>query len=240
MDTVADLAARDLVARDRRRDRPALRAAGRELDYRRLSAQACKAGNYLRHHGVAAGRPVVVADDPVPQVLLTVLGAAQLGATVHVGLDREAVDDARVVVVPVERVEHVEVGPGTRLVAYGGDPGSPTVEHWEAGVWSENPTSAPTEATSGDPVLSTAEGDVSHRDLLATADWVVDRLGIGPGDEVELRGSLRDPRAVAAGVVAPLSAGAVAVLAPAAPEDDTDHGAVRVGDETLHLEGIPL
>lgn len=235
METVADL-----VARDRRRDRPALRAAGRELDYRRLVARACKAGNYLRHHGVAAGRPVVVADDHAPQVVLTVLGAAQLGAAVHVGLDRGFVDDARVVVVPVERVEDVEVGAATQLVAYGGDPGSPTVEHWEAGVWSENPTSAPGEATPDDAVLSTADSDVSHRDLLATAEWVVDRLEIESGDEVELRGSLRDPRAVAAGVVAPLSVWAVAVLAPTTPEDDAAHRTVRVGDETLPLDDIPL
>lgn len=240
METVADL-----VARDRRSDRPALRAAGRELDYRRLCDQACKAGNYLRHHGVAAGRPVVVADAPAPQVVLTVLGAAQLGASVHVGLDPAAVATARVVVVPVDRVADVEAGPGTKLVAFGGDPDSPTVDHWEAGVWSENPASAPSEATPDDPMLSTTDGEVSHRELLRAADRVVDRLGIGVGDEVELRGSLRDPSAVAAGVVGPLSAGAIAILGSEGPADegkpdaDDDAGRIHVGGETLSLDHVP-
>jgi hypothetical protein len=72
------------------------------------------------------------------------------------------------------------------------------------------------------------DGDVSHRALLDAAASVVDEHGLGPDDEVVLRGDLADSRALAAGVVAPLAAGATAVLAG---EETGDSETAVAGDD---------
>lgn len=211
----------DLVARDRRTDATALRALGgerdRSYDYRNLCTTAHKAANFLRHLGVRGGAAatdpgrgtVAVAPDPAPEPLLTVLGTAALGGVAR--FDPRSDAAARAVVVHVDDVERHDPPPGTKLVAYGGDPADPSVEHWEEGVWSENPAAPPAAVDPGDPVLG-ADRTYTHAELLAAARTVVDRLSLAPGDEVAVRSSLADPRTVAAGVVAPLLVGGAVVL----------------------------
>lgn len=233
----------DLVARERRAGAPALRsfAAGdeRTLRYRDCVTTAAKAGNVLRHLGVrgrgavdAAPAPddrtdapapwlVAVAPDLRPEPLLAFLGAAAVGAVVRVDPDAGAV---RVCVVSADEQGAYGSPPGTTLVVYGGDPAASGTVHWESEVWSENPATPPVDVGPDDPAV-VADRHHTHAELLAAARTVVDRLDLAPGDGVALRASLADPRAVAAGVLAPLLAGGVVVL-----PDGEPRAGVAVGD----------
>jgi hypothetical protein len=218
----------DLLARDRRsRDAALVTPDGRERTYRDLITNAYKAANVLRYLGAREGSTVAVEPAPGFHTTLAFLGAAGLGAPVRfdpaAGIER----GDRVVLVDVADEPTTEPAPGTSLVAFGGPPERPETTHWEQELWSENPGMPPSEIGPDDPVLrgagrdeSEGTGDVTHRELLDAAAAVVDEHGLESGDEVVLRGGLANPRALAAGVVAPLAAGATAVLASDSAERD--------------------
>ncbi|WP_049936648.1 acyl-CoA synthetase family protein [Haloplanus natans] len=228
----------DLVARDRRSDAVALRvdATGREISYRDFCTTAWKAGHALSHCGVHPGARVALAPDPAPQPLSTLFGAACLGA--RVTFDAEAA--ARAVLVPADRECDLERRPGRAVVVYGDAPEDPGITHWERTVWSENPVRPPGERDADEVVLDGAEprsasnrtqsgnpGSTAytHREVLAAAARVVDVAGLDADTSVGLRAPLTDPRAVVAGVVAPLSVGGTVVLPEGASDAD-----VFVGD----------
>jgi hypothetical protein len=213
----------DLVGRDRRSDRPALRIADRDRThtYRDFCTTAWKAGHALRHLGVHEGSRVALAPDPTPQVLWTVFGAASLGARVTF----DVTADTRVAVVPVDRES--EVADGRSVVVYGGAPTAATTTHWEGVVWSENPAMPPTTPSPSDPVLDADGRSFTHGDLYGGAETVVADAGLDSGTGVALRASLADPRAVVAGVLAPLLAGGTVVVPG---ETDGAVADVAVGD----------
>lgn len=211
-----------LVGRDRRSDRPAFRlvARGRTYSYREFCTTAWKAAHALRHLGVHEGSRVALAPDPDPQIVWSWFGGALLGAR----LTFDVLADARVVVVPAAR--EGEVGDGRSVVVYGDAPDATTTTHWEAVVWSENPAMPPTEPSAPDPLLDADGRSFTHRDLHSGAEEVVDEAGLDGGTSVALRASLADPRAVVAGVIAPLVAGGTVVV-PDGPDAVAD---VAVGD----------
>jgi hypothetical protein len=220
---------RGLLARDRRNDRPALRTPGdpnQEYDYHRLLTNAWKTGNFLSHCGVRRGRTVGIAGRQ-PAAVLAVLGTASLGGIAQ--FDPPTSIEARAVVAPTDVIEDFELPPGGTRVGYGDPPDDPSTMHFERDVWSENPTLAPADVAADDPVLATAESSLSHTELLAAAERVVERTGLTPGDAVAVRASLALPGTVAAGLVAPLLAGATVVF----PEDET------VGDIAIATEDAP-
>ncbi|GAA0219503.1 AMP-binding protein [Halobaculum roseum] len=241
----------DLVDRERRSERPALHAAAldRTYSYFDLCNTAAKAGNVLSHVGVREGDRLVVDADPHPQAVFTFLGAALLGAVTEFASDIDPECDARAVVVPVEREGEFDLPGGSKLVAFGGDPDRPGTTHWEGEVWSENPAFPPTFHDPADPVLRGRVGDAagdaageratdddraySHADLLAAAGEAVDALDLDADSRVAVRAPLSDPRAVAAGVLAPLVAGgAIALPNGDAPFDATATVvAARGGDD---------
>jgi len=201
----------ECVTRDRRSDAPALRAGSREFDYRRFCTTAWKAGNLLRNEGVRSGMAVAVADDPAPQAVLSFYGAALLGATV--GFGPGALDDGtKALVVPTADLGGHEAGPRTRRVGYGAEPSDPSVAYFERDVWSENPTEPPDRVESDDPLLRTADRAWSHEEVLGGARTAADGWDLEPGDEVAVRAPFTHPGAVAAGLVAPVLAGAVVLL----------------------------
>ncbi|MFO8114430.1 MAG: hypothetical protein R6U01_03570 [Halorubrum sp.] len=224
----------DILARDRRsRDIALVTPDGRERTYRDLITNAYKAANVLRYLGAREGSTVAVEPAPGLHTTLGLLGAAGLGAPVRfdpaAGIER----GDRVVLVRVADESTTEPAPGTSLAVFGGPPERPETTHWEQELWSENPGMPPSAVGPDDPVLRGAEGgdgsrdaapdgigDVSHRQLLDAAASVVDEHGLGPGDRVVLRGGLAEPRALAAGVVAPLAVGATAVLAGDGESED--------------------
>lgn len=214
-------------------ERTALRSAGdpeRTYDYDRLRTEAHKTGNLLSHEGVRDGRRVGVADDPVPETVLTFLGAALTGAVVR--FDPPGEFDGRAVVVPVGRVDDYDLPPGGRRIAYGGAPTDPAVVHFEEEMWSENPTFPPPAAAPTDPLLSTGTETLSHGEVVDAARQVVDEYGLGPDAVVALRSDLARPGAVVAGVVAPLAAGAT-VLLPAEDDASAATHLVTAGEATV-------
>lgn len=210
METLADLAVRSA-------DHPegvALRSAGdpaRTYDFRRLATDARKTGNFLAHRGVREGSVLGVTDDPVPETVLSVLGAGLLGAIVRFDPPREA--DARAVVAPADRVGEYDLPPGGQRIGYGAAPQDPEIAHFEEEMWSENPAFPTPGVDPGDPVLATGDRRFSHQELLNAARSVA--ANIGEGDAVAVRSSLADPGTVAAGLVAPLTSGATVLLSDA-------------------------
>jgi non-ribosomal peptide synthetase component F len=225
MATLADLATR---SPDRHPEATALRSAGdpgREYDYRRLRTDARKTGNFFAHKGIRHGRTLGVAADPVPETVLSVLAAGLLGAVVRLDPPREF--EGRAVVAPADRVGAYELPAGGQRIGYGGPPEDPAVFHFEEEMWSENPTFPPSDAASDDPILATAEGSVTHREVLDAAEAVVEKLELRPGDVVALRAPLSVPGTVAAGVVAPLLSGST-VLLPDGDDPESEVGSVAV------------
>jgi len=214
-----------LVARDRRSDRVALRVAAREraYSYRDFCTTAWKVGHALGHLGVHAGSEVALAPDPAPQPLLTLFGAACLGARATF----DAGADARVVLVPADREGDADARPGRKVVVYGDAPDGIGITHWEETVWSENPAMPPGERSGDEVALDAGGAAYTHRELLAAADGVVDAFGLDAETSVALRAPLTDPRAVVAGVIAPLLAGGTVVL----PDGDASADVTVVADE---------
>jgi hypothetical protein len=221
----------DLLARDRRSDRPALVVDGRERSYHELITNAYKAGNVLRYHGVGEGRTVAVAPVPDLPPLLAFLGAAQLGAATR--FDPATGVDAgdRLLLVPAAEGVAYDPGPGTKLAVFGGVDGrSPSANRtqsddeaadaetidWEESVWSENPAFPPTDINPGTPLLVDGDRTVSHGDALAAAAELADLRELDADSRVVLRESLAEPAAVVAGVFAPLLVGGCIVLADSA------------------------
>jgi hypothetical protein len=242
MDTLGDL-----VARERRSGAPALVASGdsaREFDYHRFCTTAWKTGNYLRRLGVRAseerasddadstGATVAVVPGRAPEAVLALLGTALLGARVRFDPPRDA--PARVLVAPGDRIGEYDLPPGGQRIAYREEADDPAVAWFGESVWSENPAFPPTPVSPDAPALTDGNREFSHATLLSAAAAVTAERSLEPGDSVAVRAPLGDPRAVVAGVLAPLlagaaillpdgeSAGTVAVVADGddAPEDD--------------------
>ena len=182
--------------------------------------------------------------------LLAILGAASVGATVDV-TPKEPVE-SRALVAPAWRPS--ETAPRCSTLAYGGPPEDPAVVHFEAELWSENPTAPPEPVAATDPALRADGETYSHETLLAVAENVVAEHGLDETNRVLLSASLTDPGALVAGVLAPLSVGATVVLPDEADDggqtegtepalwvvadgDENDSTAVRAGDVTASLRG---
>lgn len=210
----------DLVARDRRSDAVAVvRQGGDGQPYtdHRFCTQSWKAGNVLRHLGVREGTPVAVAGDRAVQPILALVGTALLGGVVV--LDPPHTIDARAVVAHTDDVERYELPDGGQRAGYGAEPDNPATYHFEAELWSENPTRVPREYDPDDAVIDDGERRYSHRELLDAAADAVERLSLSADDRVRVLGRFDDPRTIAAGVLAPLSVGGTVVLDDTAAAD---------------------
>ena len=249
--------------------------------YREFATNCFKAGNLLGHYGVHPGAAVTVAVGPkeapgdsgaddgetsdgetsdggsgedaigflgAAEPLLAILGGASVGATVDV--TPAAPVESRALVAPAWR--SFETAPRCSTLAYGGPPEDPAVAHFEAELWSENPTAPPEHVDPEDPALRADGETFTHETLLAVAGDVVADHGLDDTSQVMLSASLTDPGALVAGVLAPLSVGATVVLPDGADDggqtestepalwvvadgDENDSTAVRAGDVTASL-----
>ncbi|SEO85732.1 hypothetical protein SAMN05216388_102124 [Halorientalis persicus] len=207
----------DLVARERRVKEPLVYGDGSQpYTAHKFCTDAWKTASLFRYHGVGPERAVAVAVDPAPQSLLSVFGAALLGAPVRFGLPPEG--DPRVVVGPATEIEGLSVEPGTKRVIYGDEPSEPDVIHFERDIWSENPTMPPDTVATDQSALITANRTYTHEDLLTAAERVVDQRALTEDDAVAVRASLARPGTLVAGVFAPLQVGASVLLAENGPE----------------------
>ncbi len=229
----------DAVARERRTSGLALRArgSGRTYSYHDFVTTSYQAGNVLRHLGVRPGDEVHVASEHVPEPVLSFYGAAQLGAVTRFGTTSGR-DPPRVAVVPAARESEVDLPPGHNLAVYGDQPTDPSVTHWEAEVWSENPAVHPVAVDGSDPLFAAGDRTCTHSEALAAATEVIDDAGIGPGTEVVLRGPLTDPAVVVAGLVAPILAGGTIVLPDGRAEDPAAGAPIAVDGEPRGASAI--
>ena len=235
-----------------RTEATALRAPGdpeRRYDAARLLTDARKTGNFLRQLGVGPGRTVAVADTLTPESVLTLFGAALLGApTRFVAADTlasEALDaEARVLVGPVDEIDSIPVNVAER-VAYGGTPDDPEVAYFERDVWSENPTFPPGGPEGAAIAIEARETEYTHRQLMDAAAWLITERGLEAGIEMAVRAPLADPRTVVAGVLAPLACGGTVLLPDADARGDRAVVALDVGwgipeSATIDLADVPL
>ncbi len=234
----------DLLTRDRRSERPALEdATGREFDYHWFCTSTWKAGNFLRHSGVRNGVSVGVVGDG-PFALLAFFGTALLEATTRFDPATDLADEAdfRALVAPVDDLERYDLPQGAQRVGYGRKPERPDVHHFDAGLWSENPSFPPLSIDPETPLLSDGERTVSHGDVVTAASTVADAYGLDEQTRVAVAGALSDHRTVTAGLIAPLLVGGTIVL----PGEGTvaDRADVAVGGggdlERIDLERVPL
>lgn len=210
MDTPA---LRDLVARDRDAGAagPALvYGPAREVGYGEFAGAARKTANLLRFHGAGRGASVAVADDPAPPVVYGLFGAGLLGARVTVG---RVAADASAVLAPPATLDEWPVPAGAKPVAYGDEHADPAVAQFATDVWSEN-AALPPDAPGPDHAFV---ADAPRDAVLAGAATAAETLALSPGDLVAVRAPLAAPGVVAAGVLAPLAAGATVLL----PGDET-------------------
>ena len=233
----------DCFVRDRRSDRVVLvDESGREYDTHWLCTSSWKAGNFLRHTGVRRGVTVGVVGDG-PLALLAFFGTALLEGRTRFDppMELATADDLRTLVVPADDVTRYELPPGTQRVCYGGEPPASDVHHFDAGLWSENPSFPPLSIDPATPLLADDEGSVGHGEAMDTARRVADEHGIGAGTRVAVRAPLSDPRTVIAGVLAPLAVDGVIVLG-----EDTESASIAVGadgqtvDRTIPLDAVAL
>ncbi|MDL5361612.1 hypothetical protein [Halalkalicoccus sp. NIPERK01] len=229
----------ELVGRERRTREPALRArtgVALRYDYYQFCTTAQKTGNFFSHRGVRTGALVGIRSEESGAPILSLFGAALLGARVRFDPPREL--DARLLVAPGKEVEEYDLPAGASRIAYTGEPRA-GIESFGESIWSENPACpVPSEIRSETPLLETGSGTYTHGDLLAAAERVVERWGIEPGDEVAIRAPLSEPGTVVAGVLAPLLAGGVIVFP--GPDEVADL-AVGAGPEpsTIPHESVP-
>ncbi|AGB39429.1 acyl-CoA synthetase family protein [Natronococcus occultus] len=224
----------DLLARERRGDRTALvDATGREYDRHWLCTSSWKAGNFLRHSGVREDVTVGVAGEG-PLALLAFFGTTLLEGTTRFDppTDLAETDAFRALVVPTEDGDAYELPPGAQRVYYGDQPDQPGIHHFEAGLWSENPSFPPLSVDPETALVTDSERTLTHGEALEAARGVVDDHGLDPDDRVVVRAPLSELGTVIAGVLAPLLIEAPIVLTDG--EDATEaRGAVAVGSDPV-------
>lgn len=214
----------DLLTRDQRDDRTALvDATGREFDSHWLCTTAWKSGNFLRHAGVREGVTVGVVGEG-PLALIAFFGTTLLEGRTQfdppTALAGE--DDLRALVAPVAALDRYELPRGAQRVGYGDRPQQPDVHHFDAGLWSENPSFPPLDVAPDTDLLTDGDRTYTHEGVLKAASHVIEQHGIDRGDRIVVRAPLSDPRTVTVGVIAPLVAGGTIVL---------------IGDESAAGEG---
>jgi acyl-CoA synthetase (AMP-forming)/AMP-acid ligase II len=211
----------DAIGRERRSSEPALRApaVGRNYDYRRFCTSAWKVGNFLRHLGVHNGVGVGVADDPLPEPVLTFYGAALLGGVVGFGPATDPGEEVRALVVANADLDAYEADLSTKRVVYGEKPDDPSVSYFERDVWSENPTEPPDIVSPDDLVLRADGTAYTHAEVLEAAEAAVEQTALESADAVVVSGPLTDPGVVVAGLVAPVVVAGTIVIGPGAEGD---------------------
>ncbi|WP_415382566.1 hypothetical protein [Halosimplex sp. TS25] len=199
----------DLVARERRTDDLAVRTDSRagSYSYEKFCTNAWKTGNLLRHYGVRGGATVAVdaGESLTPPPLLAAFGAALLGATVR--FDPSESPDEKALLAPASRADSYDAGPGTKVLVYGDVSDDPELAHFEAEMWSENPTNPPDAVEPTATALAAGDRRFTHEELLGWTERVAETYDLNETDEVAIRAPLADPGTVVAGVLAPILVG---------------------------------
>ena len=221
----------DLVARERRTEDLAVRTDSRagSYSYDTFCTNCWKTGNLLRHYGVRGGATVAVdSGDSVTQPpVLACFGAGLLGATVQ--FDPPETPESKALLVPGPRVDDYDPQPGTKQLVYGSVPEDPSFAHFEAEMWSENPTEPPDTVEPTAALLASDSETVTHQQALDAAGRVVSEYGVDDSEVVALRAPLYRPGTVVAGLLAPILASGTILL----DVDSAGTMAVAESDDTV-------
>lgn len=197
-------------------------AAGEQVyTYDRLRSTVYSTANLLSDAGISEGSRVAIAPKKASETVVAFLGAASLGATVWFGGPARANVDA--LLAPTEYVDKYQIPSDSLRVGYGSAPDDDSVVHFGKAVWKADETPPQAGVLPGTKLLTDGENTYSHRELLDAAAEVVDARDIEEGTVVSVRAPLRDPRTIAAGIVAPLSATGT-IRFPSGPRDIGDLG----------------
>ncbi len=241
-----------LIANAREREDTFIEAVGRSAPYttREFCTNCWKAGNLFGHYGVHPGSDVAVVfgpkpgernnsgeetelgeetHSPVPEgtidsadPLLAVVGATLIRARAN--LTPETPVETRALVRPAGEQWRNRYPTTARCstLAYGGPPTQSSVVHFEAKLWSQNPTPPPETVDAETPALVADGSTYTHGQLLAATERIIDSYGIdestriafplNPTDSNSLLADFREPGAFVAGVLVPLYCGGTMVL----------------------------
>ncbi|MGZ0745782.1 acetyl-CoA synthetase [Haloparvum sp. AD34] len=211
----------DLAVRNQWGRTPAIRSPGRVYTHRDLYTSVQKVATFFTYYGGEGGTQIDVEPEAQPEVVLSILGAARLGAIANL----TPTGDGEIVVVPAAKEDEYDLDPDQSGIVYDGFPSGPRFVGWELDVWDGSARTGPRlEAAPEDGVLRTEDRTYSHGELLDAADRVVEEYGIEEGTEVAVRAPMGNPGTIAAGIVAPLKVGGTVLF----PGTD-DLGDVGVG-----------
>lgn len=182
-------------------------AAGEKVyTYDRLCETAAGAANVLAEVGVGPDSFVAIAPERSAETAIAFLASASLGATVWFGGPGRVPVDA--VVAPTPIVAEYTAPPGAGLIGFGAKPEHDDVIHFERAAWSAADDLPDVTATPAMRVLTDGEVEYTQRKLLDVADAIAEERAFEEDLSVVTRASLTDPRAVVAGILAPLVGGA--------------------------------
>jgi hypothetical protein len=218
----------ELVAAGRQREGILFSTSERSAPYSYgdFCTNVWKGGNLMRHYGVRPGMGVAVVVGPknptdddtpgylrdAPDSLLAILSATLDGAVAD--LDPSNHIEATALVAPAAWLDRYDLAPGTKALAYGGPSDDPTVAGFERELWSENPLQPPGELSPDDDAVADADGSYTHGELLDMSARVAEEYDIDAETAVALRAPVTSAGAFAAGVLAPMRAGATVVFGP--------------------------
>lgn len=243
-----------LVAAARERDGVAVEFPERATPYSypEFATAVWKTANLLGQFGVHEGSEVAVVsgsgggDLDVGKLahvepLYAILGSTRIGACAN--LDPTSPVESRALVRSAGQKWHKQYHPTPRcsVLAYGGESRSTdeeepaSVTQFEGAVWGQNPTEPPETVTETQTAVVADGRSYTHETLLAGADWIVSRYGLGESDRVGVMAPLTNPGTVVAGVLAPLSVGATIV-----PGEESEVSLVvgHGGDKTIDPETV--
>jgi hypothetical protein len=221
----------ELLSDENRGDAIACRLGDERIyDYHRFLTTAWKAGNYLRHFGVREDVVVGITDHRIPEPLFAALGSWLLGGLVWFEPPLGA--DLRVLVCPASNIDSYDSAVGFSRIAYGGSTEDESIEHFEEGLWSQNPTIPPERPSPRTRAFTTGNRSYTQRCLLDAASRFSKDKDLEEGMDVVIRSSLTNPGTIVA-ILGTIHSTATLVLPPSGSESDADtatSGDVTIGE----------
>ncbi len=216
-------------------------AAGEQVyTYDRLATTSRSTATVLAAAGLDADSFIAIAPAPAAETVIGFLGAAILGARVRFSGPARAPVDA--VFGPTDTVRRYQVPDDALRIGFGERSEDDRIRHFARAVWRAEDALPDAPVLPTTTVLSDGNAAYTHRRLIRTGQAVIAARGITPDTELAVRAPLTDPRTIAAGLIAPLLAGATIRF----PTDETPAGDLAVTDthapehRLLLLMDVPL
>lgn len=201
------------------------RAGENVYTYEQLQETTYSFAHVLSEHGVDNESLVGIVPSGNGQTVISVLGAAALGAQIQLeDISGTAVD---ALVGPTNSVGKYRIPAQSPRIGFGSSPDHDKIMHFEKLVWKTDPTLPEASVLPSTSLLKTPEATFSHRRVIKAAEAAVKAREMDEEMTVVVRSSISDPRTIAAGFIAPLLAGATIRF----PTDTSSHGDLAITSE---------